>query len=240
MEHGIGEMLQGSHKPESLLIVSWPDSSFFSILGGEPAFTIVPSLLVSGILTVMVSLVLIGWSVTFAHRRCGGHALLLICVALFLVGGGFGPPVLGSLVALAVSRMRSPHAWASRAPRVRRVLAAAWPWVLGCGLAAWLLLMPGIPLLAHSFSVDSTALVVGTILSAFVFLILAIFTGFARDAHGGRSPTATCPSSVRAASRWECRSVKLESLSVPRRRQEEWCSKGWFRLVRRGPGPRVP
>ena len=189
LEHGLGEALQGNVRPGGLMILSWPDSSFFAILGGEPAMTVVPNLLVSGILTVLVSLVLLTWVVGFVHRRHGGLVLLAICAVLLLVGGGFGPPVLGTIVALTALRIRSPHAWAARTPRLRRLLASAWPWVLGCGVLAGLWLMPGMSVLAMSLGVDSAGLVTTTILCAFGTLLLSILTGFARDARP-RTPTA--------------------------------------------------
>ncbi|MBN1629077.1 MAG: hypothetical protein JW990_04895, partial [Thermoleophilia bacterium] len=52
----------------------------------------------------------------------------------------------------------------------------------GCGVLAWLLLMPGMSLLATSLGVDSAGLVTTTILCAFGTLVLSIITGFARDA----------------------------------------------------------
>lgn len=182
LEHGIGEMLQGSVRPESLMILSWPESSFFRILGGEPAMTVIPDLFVSGAFTVLLSLALMVWASCFAQRHHGGLVLLLLSVALLLVGGGFGPPFLGAILALAALRAGSPHPWAARSARLGRLLAAAWPWALAGGLFAWLLLMPGIPLLAYVLAVDSATLVVVTIACAFAMLTLSIFTGFARDA----------------------------------------------------------
>ena len=55
LEHGIGEILEGPVAPPDLVFRSWPDTPAFEILGGEPALTIVPNLLVTGVLTVVVS-----------------------------------------------------------------------------------------------------------------------------------------------------------------------------------------
>jgi hypothetical protein len=35
IEHGIGEILQGNISPRGAMIVSWPGSAFFSIMGGD-------------------------------------------------------------------------------------------------------------------------------------------------------------------------------------------------------------
>jgi hypothetical protein len=42
IEHGIGEINQGSIRPATLIIESWPDASALAILGGEPALTVLP------------------------------------------------------------------------------------------------------------------------------------------------------------------------------------------------------
>jgi len=55
IEHGVGEILQGSVRPAGPVIESWPGSKAFEILGGEPALTVIPNLLVTGIVAVIVA-----------------------------------------------------------------------------------------------------------------------------------------------------------------------------------------
>ena len=43
IEHGSGEVLQGNLAPSGIMILSWPESAFFHVLGGEPALTILPN-----------------------------------------------------------------------------------------------------------------------------------------------------------------------------------------------------
>jgi hypothetical protein len=198
IEHGLGELLQGSVRPAGLVIESWPGSAFFRIQSGEPALTVVPDLLAAGVLTIAVSLVLLVWSVGFVQRRHGGLVLIGLSFVLLLVGGGFGPPLLGTLVGLtavvggAPGRGRS----ACRAPgrgrgaRAGRRLtpgrawgwAALWLWSLVACLAAWLFLLPGVPMLSYFWGVESAALVVGAILAAFGLLILTAVLSLTRDA----------------------------------------------------------
>ena len=59
VEHGIGEVLQGNTAPERVIILSWPE--WFTILAGEPAMTLVPSLFMAGILAIPVSLIFLAW-----------------------------------------------------------------------------------------------------------------------------------------------------------------------------------
>ena len=111
IEHGIGEVLQGNRAPDGIMILSWPDSALFQIVGGEPAMTIVPNLLLTGILAIVVSLIFLVWATLFVQRKHGGRILLLLSLVLLVVGGGFGPPVLGVIVGLAATRMHAPLTW---------------------------------------------------------------------------------------------------------------------------------
>src|SRR6266498_2748870 len=98
LEHGIGETLQGNRAPDGMLIVSWPGSAFFRIVAGEPAMTIVPNMLVTGILAILVSLAFLMWVTMFVQRKHGGLVLILLSLVMLLVGGGFGPPLLGIIL----------------------------------------------------------------------------------------------------------------------------------------------
>lgn len=189
MEHGIGEILQGDVPPAGIMILSWPDSPFFRILGGEPAMTLVPSLLWSGVLSVAVSLLMVAWALRFVHRPFGGLGLIVIAFVLLLVGGGFGPPLLATVLGISAMRLRSQHHWTEWVPRLRDFLARAFPLVLGATLAAWLGLLLGVPALNYLMGIDSVALVLVTIVAAFGLLGLSVASGYAHDAVSYRSTT---------------------------------------------------
>ena len=74
LEHGYFEILQGSTRPAGLLIVSMgPPCVPEEIWNGcEPAMTILPNFLVTGILAVLLGLAIIVWSAAFVQRRRGG------------------------------------------------------------------------------------------------------------------------------------------------------------------------
>jgi hypothetical protein len=183
VEHGLGEILQGSVRPGGLMILSWPDSEFFRILGGEPAMTVVPNLLVTGILAVLVSLAFLAASVWFVQRKGTGLALLLLTVPMLLLGGGIFPPVLGVLIGAAAAGLNAaPGGRRMRfAPGPRRFLQALWPWAFGTCLIAWLAMLPGVPTLDYFFGVRSDALFYTILGCMFMFLILAGASAFARD-----------------------------------------------------------
>lgn len=184
MEHGVGEMLQGNMRPDGLMIQSWPDSPFFRIENGEPAMTVVPNLLASGVLTILVSLIFLVWAAGFARRRRDGLVLVGLSIVLLLVGGGFGPPLLGVIVGLTATRIGAPLTWwrTRLAPVIRRLLAASWPWAFAGCMGAWLMLVPGLPVLSYTLGVEDPALVVVLFFSALGLLALTIVSGLARDA----------------------------------------------------------
>jgi hypothetical protein len=60
--HGPGEILQGNVAPSNIVFQAWPS---LKALAGEPAMTIIPNLLVTGILTIIVGVLLAVWSAKF-------------------------------------------------------------------------------------------------------------------------------------------------------------------------------
>ena len=94
IEHGVGEILQGDKAPPSLVFQSWPNSELYEIVNGEPAMSIIPNLLITGILTIIVSLLLIVWSVKYIQTDHGATGVLLLSILMLLVGGGLAGPFL--------------------------------------------------------------------------------------------------------------------------------------------------
>jgi hypothetical protein len=90
--HGPGEMSQGNIVPSGIMIKAWPD---LTVLGGEPAMTIVPSFLITGILTIIAGIIVAAWAGGFVQRKNGGLLLILLSIIMLLVGGGIVPPFFG-------------------------------------------------------------------------------------------------------------------------------------------------
>jgi hypothetical protein len=178
VEHGIGEVLQGPVEPDGLFIMSWPDAAAMEILSGEPAMTLIPNLLVTGVLAVAVGLTVAAWSIWFAHRRYGGLALIGLSVLLLLVGGGIAPPIMGLVVGTVATRIGTipPR----RVGRTGRALAAQWRWVLAGAVLGYLSLVPGVPL-ASLIGLTSEWLVIGLATFAFANLALALTAARAHD-----------------------------------------------------------
>ena len=85
-------MLQGNVAPDGLMIQAWPS---LTALNGEPAMTIVPSFLITGILTIIVGAIVALWAAKFVGRKYGGVFLIVLSLLLLLVGGGIVPPFFG-------------------------------------------------------------------------------------------------------------------------------------------------
>lgn len=177
MEHGLGEILQGPVAPEGVVIRSWPGHEAFEIVGGEPAMTLIPNLLVSGVLTVVVSTVLAVWAVTGVQRRHGSLVLVGISLLLLAVGGGFGPPLLGVILGIGAS---GPGVPPRKPGAITRVMARIWPWALGAGVTGYLGLVPGTLALHAVWGSPPDALVYGLIAMAFSGVLLALAGARAR------------------------------------------------------------
>jgi len=74
------------------------------------AITIVPNFLVTGILAIIVSSLVIVWSVSFAHRPYGATILLVLSVTQMLVGGGWVID-LAIIMCILATRIGKPLTW---------------------------------------------------------------------------------------------------------------------------------
>ena len=176
-EHGVFEVLQGHVRPEGLLIASMgppcePEQVWH---GCEPAMTVIPSFIVTGILAIIVGLVTMVWAGFFLQRKRGGLVLILLSVVLLLVGGGLFPPVIGIVAGVVGTRINAPVT--RRPARLARFLAALWPWPL----AAFFAWVAGQFVIGHFFNdflMNSGVLIPFMILG---LMALAIASAYARD-----------------------------------------------------------
>jgi hypothetical protein len=186
VEHGLGEALQGNVAPTGVMILSWPDSAFFHILSGEPALTILPNLLVTGVLAIAFSLLYAAWAIWFVGRKNGGRVLMALSLVMFLAGGGIFPPVLGFIIGAAATRIHAPldRRNSRIPPSLRDALAKSWPWLLGAGVVSWLGMLPGVPVLSYFWGVENEGLIFGLLLCMFGFLFLSGAAAYAYDLRG--------------------------------------------------------
>jgi hypothetical protein len=176
-EHGYFEMLQGNVRPDSLMIASMgppcePETVWHAC---EPAMTVLPSFLVTGILAIIVGILTMIWAGAFVQRRHGGIVLILLSIALLLVGGGLIPPVIGIIAGVVATRINVPQT--RRPGRVWSFLAKWWPWPL----VAFFVWVFGQFVVGYFFNdlLMSTGFVSPLLIIG--LLVLSIFTGHARD-----------------------------------------------------------
>ena len=180
VEHAVGEVNQGFGQSPSLVFESWPDEPAFESLDGEPAMSLVPDLAATGVLAAVVAVALGVVAVIFADRRHGAAMLVGLSLLLLVVGGGFGPPLLGTLAGGLASRI---DARPGRHPgTASRWVGRLWPWPLVVAVACFLGLVPGLAVLSGAAEASTLAGVAGVLsVGAFVSTTLAIWSARAKD-----------------------------------------------------------
>jgi hypothetical protein len=136
IEHGFFETLQGNTATEHLKIYAVNPWELPFPFGHEPAMTVIPNFLYTGIAALLCGLAIVLWSMQLWRGKRGAAVLLLLSVALLLVGGGFGPISLLIVACWAASQIGRTARVAHRAktPMLRRALAQTWPWWLVASL----------------------------------------------------------------------------------------------------------
>lgn len=175
--HGIGEVLQGNIVPSGIIIDSWTQGPIATNMGGEPAMTIVPNLLVTGLLTIVVSLAILVWAAVFVQRKNGGRILIGLSIVMLLVGGGFGPPIIGILAGAAGTGINALlTGWRSRlSANVQHLLAKLWPWAFGAAAISGTFLVVGSVILVYVFGLNNDDLFLNSFYFTVLALILTVF-----------------------------------------------------------------
>ena len=184
-EHGYFEILQGNVRPDSLIIAAMgppcDPEKVWNLC--EPAMTVIPSFLVTGILATVIGLITMIWSAAFVQRKNGGIVLMLLSIALLLVGGGLFPPLIGIIAGVVATKINAPLA---RQPMhlsgsVLRFLAKLWPWPL-VAFFVWVFGQFVVGYFFNEFLQKSGFLSPLLIIG---LLVLSILTGYAYDVHDG-------------------------------------------------------
>ena len=176
-EHGYFEILQGNTRPDGLFIAAigppCDPEKVWNLC--EPAMTIIPSFLVTGILAFILGIITMIWSAAFIHRKSGGLVLILLSIALFLFGGGLVPPIIGIVAGVLATRINTPIT--KKPTRLSGFLAQLWPWPL----VAFFILVFGQFAVGYFFNdwLQRTAMFIP--LSIIGLLILSILSGRASD-----------------------------------------------------------
>lgn len=186
MGHGFFEMLQGNTPTNGVMINAIGDANLMWVHGHEPAFTLIPNFLITGIVAIIVSIAIIIWSIGFIHRKNGSLIFLLLFILLFLVGGGIGQIIFFTLGWAFSTRINKPLTWWRKAlpMKVRRAISKLW---LPCLIVSSLLVLFALEIANFGFvpGVTNPALISAIMLyslgGGLIFFVLAFISGFAHD-----------------------------------------------------------
>jgi hypothetical protein len=191
MSHGFFELLQGNVPTGGFYIFAIGEAQKMWLHGNEPAFTLIPNFLLTGLAAMLVGLAIIIWSLLFVQEKHGPTVFLLLFLLLLLVGGGVAQVLFFPFLWLVSTRIHQPLAWWRKVlpVRARETLAGLWPWSLIASAA----------LLAFALEIATTGLVPGVRnpeIALAIMLIclsleliafpLAFASGFAHDLTGDR------------------------------------------------------
>jgi hypothetical protein len=181
LEHGYYEILQGNIKPVGLMILSigppcLPEKVWNAC---EPAMTIIPNFLITGILSVILGLLVLSWSLAFMDRKNGGAILILLSVALLLFGGGLFPPLIGIIGGLAGTKINKPLA-GKQPGGISRFASKLWPWPLVI-FVVWVLGQIPVGYLFNDFLQSIMGF---GLLLILVMLPVSVYIAYAFDVHG--------------------------------------------------------
>jgi hypothetical protein len=178
IEHGIFEILRGNTRPEGIMIESMgppcvPEEIWNAC---EPAMTIIPNFLITGILAVMIGLVVLIWSIFFIQRKYGGTVLILLSIAMLLFGGGIFPPVIGIIGGVAGVKINKSIP-GKQPSSTLKFMSRLWPWPLVIFIS-WVLGQWAVGYFFNDFLLKY--MIYGVIL-ILVTLPLSVYAAYAHD-----------------------------------------------------------
>lgn len=184
--HGFFEFLQGNRPTDGLVIQAIGEGQRFWELGTEEAFTILPNFMISGLLSMILGLIIIIWSLRGLQTKHGPTVFLLLFVLLFLTGGGIGQ-VAFFLPAWAFARHmdQPPTSWKRVLPsRTWSFLSALWPLTL---ILASILILIGLEIAIFGYfpgitepeSIQNTGLLF--VFASAILYIVSFIAGFGHE-----------------------------------------------------------
>jgi hypothetical protein len=184
--HGFFEFLQGNTPTDGLVIQAIGEAQRFWVLGTEEAFTIIPNYLISGLLSMVLGLTIVVWSLGFIQTRHGRTVFLVLFILLFLVGGGIGQIVFFLPAWAFATRMDKPLTWWRKA-----LPTSTWPflsklWMITLILSS-LILLTGleiaifgyVPGMTNPERIQTTGLIL--VLISAILNVISFIAGFGHD-----------------------------------------------------------
>ncbi|MDA3810399.1 MAG: hypothetical protein PF518_08730 [Spirochaetaceae bacterium] len=130
--HGFFEVLQGNVSIKAGRILAIGPSHRFWEFGGEPALTIIPNYLITGIFSIAISITLFIWAFAFIDKKHNITGLIVLTILMLLFGGGLAPPTFMILAIIASIFIKRPVKFrlSTFAGRQFKTLFILWPWIL--------------------------------------------------------------------------------------------------------------
>jgi hypothetical protein len=186
VNHGLFEVLQGNAPTDGLVINAIGEAQRFWLEGTEPAFTIIPNFMLTGIASMIVGLAIIIWSIWFLPGKHGRTIFLGLFILSFLVGGGIGQVAFFIPAWAFATRMDKPLTWWKKTlPR------STWPflsnlWIVTLALATLAILI-GLELAIFGYfpgftdpeTLQNTAMLF--VLSSAILYVIAFIAGFGHE-----------------------------------------------------------
>lgn len=190
MSHGFFEALQGNTTTNGYLIYAIGEAHRMWLHGNEPAFTIIPNFLLTGIAAMLVGAAVIIWSAGFMHKKHASLIFLSLFILLFLVGGGIAQVIFFMIGWAMSTRIHRPlNLWRKVLPAsMRRFLSKLWrPFLIAGSLLILFTLQVAIfGFLPGVSDPDSISMaMVYTLGAGLLFFILAFISGCAHDIEKG-------------------------------------------------------
>jgi len=186
VNHGFFEVLQGNKPTGGFYILAIGEAQRFWPLASEGAFTLIPNFLITGIVSMVVGVAIIIWSIWFLPTRHGRTVFLGLFILSFLVGGGIGQVAFFIPAWAFATRMDKPLTW------WRKVLPrSTWPflsrlWIVTLVLVIVFMLIglemaifglfPG---LTDPVSIENTAMLF--VFSATILCVVSFIAGFGHE-----------------------------------------------------------
>ncbi len=186
INHGFFEVLQGNTPTNGFVIQAIGEHHRFWPEGTEEAFTVIPNFLVSGVLSMLIGLVIMIWSIGYIHKKHGRTVFLALFILLFLVGGGIGQVAFFMPAWAFATRMDKPlNGWKRILPqRIWPFLSKLWvdtliiaTTLMAIGLEIAIFgLVPGV---TNPATIQNTALL--SVLFAALLYPITFIAGFGHD-----------------------------------------------------------
>jgi len=132
MNHGFFEILQGNVPTGGFFISAIGEARKMWPHGNEPAFTLIPNFLMTGIAAMIVGLAIIIWSLGFVHKKNGPVVFILLFILLLMVGGGVAQLLFFPWIWLVSTRINKPLVgWRKILPvKIQKPFGKLWHWSL--------------------------------------------------------------------------------------------------------------